>query len=79
MVHHLLKELSVGNQYKIDINSKFKSITCICCNEPIQDFGRYDDCSLGKLEVNLTCSKDLNLLAYLQPILSFVDRNPNTQ
>ena len=49
LVHHLLKELSVNQQYRIDMFSEFINDTCSGCSEPIGDYGHYDDCSLGKL------------------------------
>ena len=44
LVNHLLKELSVNRQYRIDMQSKFKVETCSCCSESVY----YDDCSFGK-------------------------------
>ena len=44
LANHLLKELSVNQQYRLDIQSKFRVDTCSCCKEPVY----YDDCSLGK-------------------------------
>ena len=51
LAHHLLKELSVNQHYRLDMFSKFKKYSCSCCNEPIGDYGEYDDCSLGKLNL----------------------------
>ena len=52
LVHHLLKELSVNKQYRVD---KFKYDAC--CSEPVEHtggFGKYDDCSLGKCLLLIT-------------------------
>ena len=51
LAHHLLKELSVNQHYRLDMFSEFKKDSCSCCNEPIGDYGEYDDCSLGKLNL----------------------------
>ena len=76
LVHHLLKELSLNQQYRLDMFSKFKNDTCSCCGEPIGEYGRYDDCSLGKLNIwqggkNKTCSY-LNLVEMCSDIESDV-------
>ena len=45
LVNHLFKELSVNQQYRVDMHSKkFEVEACSCCNESVN----YDDCSLGK-------------------------------
>ena len=71
LAHHLLKELSVNQHYRLYMFSKFKKDSCSCCNEPIGDYGEYDDCSLGKLQ------QTTNFVTSLRSPLSlpFLDKN----